>query len=100
MDEFLGREIEVEQAAASPRPVRFVLAGQVHAVAQVLREYVDISHGGVGPRSRKWYNRRHRRHFVVRDSAGAVFDIYLDYANRAHKSWWVLKKLAATPAAR
>jgi hypothetical protein len=93
MEEFIGEKIEVEKAETSPRPMRFTWRGRDHDVAEVLHEWVDKGFGGLGPRSRKWYTRRHRRHFVVRDAEGQVFEIYLDYANRQKRTWWLLHRL-------
>ena len=90
MDQFVGEQIEVEQASDSPRPVRFTWRGCVHEVAEVLTQSVDIGHGDVPPRSRHWYTRRHRRCYTVKDSEGAVFEICLDYADRRKRTWWLV----------
>jgi len=92
MEEFLGEKIEVEQAKTSPRPVSFKWRGEVHDVRQVLHVRVDTGFGDMPPGSRQWYTRRHRRYYVVRDSQGDVFEMYLDYANRRKKSWWLIKR--------
>ena len=93
MDEFVGEKIDVQQAQWSPRPVRFTWRGEEHDVAEVLRVWVDAGFGDLSPRSRKWFNRRHRRHYVVKDSQGQVYQMYLDYANRQKRTWWLVKKL-------
>ncbi len=93
MAEFIGEKIEVEQEPNSPRPMRFTWRGQVHQVAEVLGRHVDTGFGGHPPRSRRWYTRRHRRYYTVKDSEGQVFEIYIDYANRVRKTWWLVKKL-------
>ena len=93
MEEFVSERITVEKAETSPRPMRFTWRGREHEVVAVLREWVDIGFGGLGPRSRKWYNRRHRRYYVVKDAEGHVFEMYLDYANRKKPTWWLLEKL-------
>lgn len=93
MGEFIGEQIEVEKAETCPRPVRFCWRDGQHEVAEVLDEWVDIGFGDAPPRSRKWYNRRHRRYYVVRDAEGRVFKIYLDYANRRKPTWWLAEKL-------
>ena len=95
MEEFFGEKIEVEQAASSPRPVRFRWRGKVHEVADVLHRRVDIGFGSLPPRSRRWYLRRHRRYYTVRDADGEVFEIYLDYSNRARRCWWLVRRLTA-----
>ena len=92
MEEFFGESIEVEKAETSPRPVRFKWRGAVHDVVEVLDERVDIGYGGLPPRSQKWRTRRHRRYYVVRDSQGDVFKMYLDYANRKKPTWWLAEK--------
>ena len=92
MGEFFVERIEVEQAETSPRPVRFEWRGEVHDVVDVLQVWVDTGFGGLPPRIRKWYTRRHRRHYVVRDSEGDVFEIYLDYSNRRKRTWWLAKR--------
>lgn len=94
MQEFVGEEIEVEKAKSSPRPVRFTWRGKVHEVAEVLEQHVDIGFGDAPPKSRKWYARRHRRYYTVRDSEGRVFEMYLDYANRRKQTWWLVKMWA------
>ncbi|MHC4575377.1 MAG: DUF6504 family protein [Planctomycetota bacterium] len=93
MEEFIGERIEVEKAQTSPRPVRFSWRGEHHDVVEVLREWVDIGFGGAPPGSRKWYNRRHRRYYVVRDADGCVFEMYLDYADRRKPTWWLVERL-------
>jgi hypothetical protein len=93
MEEFIGERIEVEKAQTSPRPVRFSWRGEHHDVVEVLREWVDIGFGGAPPGSRKWYNRRHRRYYVVRDGEGCVFEMYLDYADRRKPTWWLVERL-------
>jgi hypothetical protein len=92
MEEFFGEQIDVEKAETSPRPLRFNWHGEVHDVVEVLHERVDIGFGSLPPRSRKWYTRRHRRYYVVRDSKGDIFEIYLDYSNRRRLSWWLVKR--------
>jgi len=93
MAEFVGEEIEVETAESSPRPVRFTWRGQVHEVAEILAEGVDTGFGLLPPGSRKWYTRRHRRRYVIKDSAGDIFEIYLDYANRRNLTWRLVKRM-------
>jgi hypothetical protein len=95
MVEFLGEKIQVEQAPNSPRPARFTWRGRVHEVVEVLGRHVDIGFGDMPPRSRRWYTRRHRRYYTVKDAAGDVFEIYLDYANRRKRTWWLVKRLPA-----
>ncbi len=92
MEEFFGEKIEVEREETSPRPRRFIWHGMVHDVVEVLNERVDAGFGVLPRRSRKWYTRRHRRYYVVRDAQGDVFEIYLDYSNRQKKSWWLVRK--------
>jgi len=96
MAEFLGERIEVQTAANSPRPVSFAWGGEVHVVAKVLSERVDTGFGSLPPRSRVWYNRRHRRRFTVQDTNGDVFDIYMDYARLKRPTWWLIGKSADT----
>jgi len=95
--EFIGEQIEVEQAPRSPRPVRFVFEDEVHEVAEVLAERVDTGYGDLPAGSRRWYTRRHRRYFVVKDSRGSVFEMYLDYSNRARARWFLTRKPASFP---
>jgi len=92
MGEFFGEKIEVVKAEMSPRPVRFKWRGVTYDVAEVLHERVDIGFGDLPHRSRKWYTRRHRRYYIVSDSAGSVFEMYLDYANRRKQTWWLVKR--------
>jgi hypothetical protein len=92
MDELIGEEIEVRQSPTRPRPVRFVWRGRVHEVAEVLSVRVDTGFGQLPAGSRRWYTRRHRRYYTVRDAAGEVFQMYLDYSNRARKVWWLVKR--------
>jgi hypothetical protein len=90
MPRFLGEQIEVEQAEHAPRPVRFTWREQMHEVAEVLRTDLDTGHGGLPRRSRRWYTRRHRRRYVVKDTDGRTFEMYLDYADRRHPTWWLV----------
>ena len=94
MEEFIGEKIVVQQAETSPRPVRFTWRGEDHEIVEVLRQWVDVGFGGVPPRSRRWYNRRHRRYYVVRDPEGQVFEMYLDYGDRQKRTWWLVKRWA------
>jgi len=93
MEEFIAEQISVQQAQMSPRPVRFTWRGRDYLVAAVLGVWVDTGFGDLPPRSRKWYNRRHRRHYLVKDQQDRIFEIYLDYANRRKPSWWLLKRI-------
>ena len=92
MTEFFDEKIEVEMAEGFPRPIRFTWRGEVHEVTEIIAEHVDAGFGMLPPRSRKWYTRRHRRYYTVMDSAGEVFDMYLDYADRKNKTWWLVKR--------
>ena len=92
--QFIGDEIEVEQAPASPRPVRFTWRGTRHEIAQVMAERVDTGYGDHPPRSRRWFTRRHRRYFVVKDSAGEVFEMYLDYSDKRQFRWFLTKRVS------
>lgn len=92
MPEFIDERIEVETAEAFPRPVRFVWRGKTHDVTEILSEHVDTGYGQLGPRSRKWFTRRHRRYFVVRDSEDAIFRMYNEYSDRRRKTWWLVEK--------
>ncbi|MCJ7663543.1 MAG: DUF6504 family protein [Desulfobacterales bacterium] len=92
MEEFFGEQIEVEKSETSPQPLRFQWHGEVHDVVEVLDERVDTGFSGLPRRSRKWYTRRHRRYYVVRDAKGDVFEIYFDYSNRQKQSWWLVRK--------
>jgi len=95
MDEFIGEVVEVERSADSPQPARFRWRDEVHEVAEVLREWVDVGYGGHPPRSRRWFTRRHRRYFLVRDEEGQVFEMYLDYSDRSRPIWFLTKRLGA-----
>ena len=97
MDTFIGETITVERSPGSPRPVRFVCRGEVHEVADVLHERVDIGHGQVPPHRQKWTTRRHRRYYVVRDTDGRIFEIYLDYSNRSRQTWFLVRELTSFP---
>jgi Domain of unknown function (DUF6504) len=92
MEEFFGEQIVVEKEKSFPRPRRFTWRGEVHDVAEVLNERVDAGFGGLPRRSRKWYTRRHRRYFIVRDKKGDLFEMYLDYSNRQKLSWWLVRR--------
>ncbi|MCP4613301.1 MAG: hypothetical protein GY845_31815 [Planctomycetes bacterium] len=92
MEEFIGENIEVETAESSPQPVSFKWRSQIHEVAEVLDEHVDTGYGNLPPSSQNWRTRRHRRYYVVKDSQGDVFKIYLDYANRKKPTWWLAEK--------
>jgi len=88
-----SEKIEVQRGEASPTPISFEWRGEVHDVVEVVREWVDTGFGTAPERSRKWFNRRHRRYYVVKDSAGDTFEIYFDYADRRKPTWWLTKKL-------
>jgi hypothetical protein len=92
MEEFFGEQIEVKKAETSPQPLCFTWRGKTHEIIEVLEERVDTGYGVLPPRSRKWYTRRHRRYFVVREKDGDVFEIYLDYSNRQKQSWWLVRR--------
>ena len=92
MEEFFGEQIEVEKEEASPRPVSFTWHGEVHDVVEVLNERLDTGFGVLPRRSRKWYTRRHRRYYIVKDAQGDVFEIYLDYSSRRKQSWWLTRR--------
>ena len=93
MTRFLGEKIEVEKGEISPYPVSFKWRDQVYTVAEVLQEWVDISFGQAPPRSCKWYNRRHRRHFIVKTTSGDVYQMYYDYADKRGHTWWLVEKV-------
>lgn len=97
MNDFIGETIEVEQSAREPEPVRFRWRGQEHQVARVLSVSVDKGHGLLPPRSRKWYTRRHRRYYVVKDTEDQIFEMYLDYSNRSKPIWFLVKRLRSFP---
>jgi hypothetical protein len=92
MKRFFGERIEVKRGEMSPDPVSFKWRGEVHEVREILDVRVDIGFGSLPPRSRKWYTRRHRRYYVVRDSEGDGFEIYLDYGDRGKQTWWLVKR--------
>ena len=96
VEQFIGERIEVEQAADSPRPVRFVWRGQTHEVVEVLIRRVDAGFGDHPAASRKWYTRRHRRYYWVRDQDGHVYEIYLDYSNKQRTTWWLVRRVEQT----
>jgi len=79
MPEFIGEKIEVEKKRLLLDPLRFTWRGQTHEVIEILDEHVDIGHGALPVRAINGITRHHRRYFVVKDSAGDVFEIYLDY---------------------
>jgi len=93
-EQFIGEEVEVEQAGRSPRPVRFVWRGETHEVAEVVSVRVDTGFGGLPARSRRWYTRRHRRYYVVKDTARSVFEMYLDYADKGRRVWFLTRRLS------
>ena len=93
MTEFHGERIDVETDKKSPRPVSFRWEGQAYTVVEILKEWVDTGFGDAPPASRKWFNRRHRRYYIVRVSDGDAYEIYFDYANRKNKTWWLVSKV-------
>ena len=98
MDVLIGEAVAVVKSADSPRPVRFTWRGEAHEVAQVFREWIDVGHGNLPERSRRWYTRRHRRYFLVKDVAGATFELYLDYSNRERPAWFLARKMGGPSA--
>jgi hypothetical protein len=95
--EFIEERIEVETMEKFPAPARFTWRGEVHEVADVISEHVDTGYGMLPAASRKWYTRRHRRYFTLRDSAGDIFDMYMDYADRRKIEWWLVKRTKHDP---
>jgi hypothetical protein len=94
---FVGQAITVETAANAPTPLALTWRGQRYVIARVLDEWVDTGYGPGHPaRSRRWYTRHHRRHFTVQTAAGDVFEMYLDYADRSHRVWWLSRHTPAT----
>ncbi len=93
MDELIGETIEVERAPDAPRPLRFHWRGQTYEVARIIREWLDIGHGTLPKRSHRWYNRRHRRYYLIEDAAGQQFVLYLDYADRHHITWVLARRI-------
>ena len=96
-DEFIAEEVQVEQSPGSPRPVRFVWRGETHEVAEVLSVRVDTGFGDLPRRSRRWYTRRHRRYYVVKDTDGVIFEMYLDYADKSRRRWFLVRRLERFP---
>jgi hypothetical protein len=92
MTRFIGEKIEVRKAETSPRPTSFTWRDRDYAVAEVVREWVDTGYGSMPPASRTWYNRRHRRYYVVRTPEGELFKLYFDYADRKHPTWWLVEE--------
>ena len=92
MEEFFGERIEVERHPNSPKPLRFILRGQIYEVSKIIHERVDTGFGELPPTSRKWYTRRHRRYYIVQDSQEEFFEIYLDYADKQKQTWWLVKR--------
>jgi hypothetical protein len=93
-EQFIGEEVQVEQAGESPRPLRFFWRGEAHDVVEVVSLRVDTGFGGLPARSRRWYTRRHRRYYVVKDRAGSAFEMYLDYADKGHRVWFLTRRLS------
>jgi hypothetical protein len=93
MTKFLGEKIEVEKDKISPCPVSFKWRDQVYTVAKVLQEWVDSSFGQAPPRSCKWYNRRHRRHYIVLCESGETFEMYYDYGDKRQHTWWLVRQM-------
>jgi len=92
MTEFVSEKIDVEKDKASPRPLSFKWRGQLYTVVEVLEEWVDAGFGATPPASRVWYNRHHRRYYVVRTSSGDIFKLYFDYANRKSPTWCLVSR--------
>lgn len=93
MSEFFGKKIDVETEKTSPRPVSFTWQSVTYQITEILREWVDTGFGTTPPGSRVWFNRRHRRYYVVRASDGNYYEIYLDYADRRRPSWWLVSRI-------
>jgi hypothetical protein len=94
MDEFIAEPVEVEQAPGLPQPARFLWRREKHEVAKIVSEWVDLGHGQLPETARRWYTRHHRRYYVVEDTAGVRYELYLDYANRKRPAWILTRKLA------
>ena len=97
MTEFVGERIQVQKDATSPRPISFKWRGRLYVVAEMLEEWVDAGFGSTPTASRVWYNRHHRRYYVVRTTSGDIFKLYYDYANRKSPTWWLVGKGEESP---
>ena len=93
MNEFISERIEVEQSAKGPEPVRFRWRDEEHEIEQVMSVRVDTGHGLTPPKSRKWYTRRHRRYYIVRDTEGQLFEMYLDYGDKKNPTWILSRRM-------
>ena len=41
--------------------------------------------------------RRHRRYYVVKDTDGVIFEMYLDYADKSRRRWFLVRRLERFP---
>ncbi len=92
MSRHIGLPVRV-QTDEGGQPVRFTWRGERHEVVEVVRQRVDATFGDLPPRSRKWFTRRHRRCYVVKDDRGDVYEMYLDYSNRKEVTWRLVRKI-------
>jgi ribose 1,5-bisphosphokinase PhnN len=93
MTELLSEQIEVKRAENRPLPLSFKWHEQEYIVETVMKEWVDAGFGLTPPGSRRWYNRRHRRYFIVKCTDGEVFEMFQDYSQKSKITWWLVKKI-------
>ncbi len=85
--EFIDETIEVKFEKRPGPPVSYTWREEEIGVTEVLRAWTDH---GFGPMKRggRWWQRRHRDYFRVRDENGALVEFYRDRG--AVKEHWVL----------
>ncbi len=84
MAEFIGEEIEVEREEKPGPPTSIKWRGvdyRLQSVRNLLRR-LDFK--------RKWYQRRHRDHYIVTTEDGETFEIYFNKG--PGRRYWVLFK--------
>ena len=83
--QFLGREIKVTTGGEVKHPTAFTLDGREYTIAEIVQAWHDHGFGPSATGRQRWWQRRHRNYYLVKTSAGELFEIYYDRgANLKH----------------
>ena len=94
LPKFIGEPIEVELGGPPDgvlAPVRFTWRGRIFQVVAIHRVFAEAGWPRTA-RSRAWWLKRHRNHFIVRADDGHVYQLTLDRSGRK-RQWLLLKQL-------
>ncbi len=91
---FIGEEIEVELDGPPDgvlAPVRFTWRGRTYEVKAIHSVFAEAGWPRTA-RSRAWWQKRHRNHYVVRADDGHVYQLVLDRSGR-RRQWILLRQI-------